>query len=234
MVEARVKGEKNVHAGHRKRLRKRFIEQGLESMEPHEVFELLLTFAIPRIDVNGTAHRIINSFEGSFVNALNADYARLREVDGVGENAAALIRFVSEFGRYSGSKESDARVLSNPRQIIDFLRPRFANLGHEELHMLCLTGNNRLLSARRVASGSSCWTHVDICGVTREAVRANAGKVVLAHNHPDGSPAPSDADRVTNNAICQALDAVRVKLHDHIIFAGDRGVSMAATNIYDF
>ena len=233
-METRVKSEKDVHAGHRKRLRKRFLEQGLEPFEPHEALELLLTFAIPRIDVNGVAHRIIDSFEGSFANAVNADYARLREVAGVGENAAALVCFMSAFRRYSGSRESDARILSSPRQIIDFLRPRFANLGHEELHMLCLNGGNRLLSARKMASGSSCWTHVDICAVAREAVRCNAGKVILAHNHPDGLPTPSDADRVTNNAIRQALDAVRVKLHDHIIFAGDRGISMALTNAPDF
>ena len=48
--------EKNPHAGHRERLRGRFLASGLEGFSDHEVLELLLCYAIPRRDVNDMAH----------------------------------------------------------------------------------------------------------------------------------------------------------------------------------
>ncbi|MCL2085233.1 MAG: hypothetical protein FWH06_08275, partial [Oscillospiraceae bacterium] len=158
---------KNIHAEHRARVRRRFLEHGLDSMEPHEVLELLLFFSIPRIDVNPLAHEIMNAFNGSFINVMNADYNRLLEVNGVGAQTAALIRLVSELSRYTGAAKCEGTVLANRRQIIDFLRPRFSNLDHEELYMLCLNGKNRVLSVLRVSSGNSVSTSADIRVVAR-------------------------------------------------------------------
>ena len=42
----------SLHAGHRERLRKRFLSTGFEGMEEHVVLELLLFYSVPRIDTN--------------------------------------------------------------------------------------------------------------------------------------------------------------------------------------
>lgn len=46
----------NIHAGHRKRLRERYLQQGLDGFSDHEVLELLTTFAIPRGNTNPQGH----------------------------------------------------------------------------------------------------------------------------------------------------------------------------------
>ena len=61
----------NLHAGHRKRLRERYRRSGLDDFASHEVMELLLTYAIPRVDVNRQAHALIERF-GSVADALDA------------------------------------------------------------------------------------------------------------------------------------------------------------------
>lgn len=63
--------ERNLHEGHRERLRQRFLGGGLEGFDDHTALELLLCFAIPRRDVNIIAHRLMDTF-GSLHAVLNA------------------------------------------------------------------------------------------------------------------------------------------------------------------
>ena len=60
----------NPHAGHRERLKKRFLKEGLDHFEPHNALELLLFFTNPRGDVNELAHELIREF-GSFSGVLD-------------------------------------------------------------------------------------------------------------------------------------------------------------------
>ena len=53
-----------MHEQHRLRLKNRFLREGLDNFEPHNVLELLLFYSIPRKDVNDTAHDLINRFGG--------------------------------------------------------------------------------------------------------------------------------------------------------------------------
>lgn len=91
--------EKTVHAGHRARMRERFMKEGLSGFSEHEVLELLLMFAIPQRDVNPLAHRLIDRF-GSLSAVLESSPAELTRVDGVGENAAALLSLMPQLMGY--------------------------------------------------------------------------------------------------------------------------------------
>ena len=70
--------------GHRKRLRERFLKNGLAGFAEHEVIELLLTLAIPRADVKQPAKALLGRF-GSLRGVLDAPLSELRSVAGVGE-----------------------------------------------------------------------------------------------------------------------------------------------------
>ena len=91
--------EKAVHAGHRARMRERFMKEGLSGFSEHEVLELLLMFAIPQRDVNPLAHRLIDRF-GSLSAVLESSPAELTRVDGVGENAAVLLSLMPQLLSY--------------------------------------------------------------------------------------------------------------------------------------
>ena len=92
--------KKNVHEGHRDRLRQRFLQEGLENFQDHNVLELLLFYSIPRKDTNEEAHNLINRF-GSLSGVFDASFEELCEVKGIGENSAALIKIMPElFKKY--------------------------------------------------------------------------------------------------------------------------------------
>ena len=87
-----------MHEGHRRRLMDRYIKEGLINFEDHQVLELLLFYAIPRKDTNEIAHILLKSF-GSLSNVFEADAEELMKIEGIGKNAAVLIKMVFEMSR---------------------------------------------------------------------------------------------------------------------------------------
>ena len=67
------------HAGHRQRMRERFLTGGLESFADHEVLELMLFYAIPQRNVNPLAHRLLDRF-GTLHAVLEAPVEELMKV----------------------------------------------------------------------------------------------------------------------------------------------------------
>mgnify|MGYP000959634912 CR=1 FL=1 len=108
--------EKTVHAGHRARMKERFMKEGLSGFSEHEVLELLLMFAIPQRDVNPLAHRLIERF-GSLSAVLETAPSELKRVDGVGENGAGVRRAYLSF-RKAGMRHLDIRIYPGMRHEI--------------------------------------------------------------------------------------------------------------------
>ena len=81
--------DKNIHSGHRQRLKNRFLADGLRSFNEINTLELLLFYAVPRKDTNPIAHRLLDRF-GSLSAVLEAEPALLTEVDGVSEHLSLI------------------------------------------------------------------------------------------------------------------------------------------------
>ena len=114
--------ERPHYHGHRRRLRERFLKNGLAGFAEHEVIELLLTLAIPRSDVKQPAKALLERF-GSLRGVLDAPLAELRSVDGVGEAAAVGLQVVRESATlYLQQASEGAEVLRDPERLDDFWR----------------------------------------------------------------------------------------------------------------
>ena len=112
--------EKGIHDGHRQRLRQRFIDCSLDAFSDHEVLELLLTYAIPRRDVNELAHKILDHF-GSFSAVLDASVEELSQVDGISTHSAVLLSlFALVAQRYMLDRNKDRLHISNIAALFEF------------------------------------------------------------------------------------------------------------------
>ena len=76
-------------------MRKRFQDSGLQTFQPHEVLELLLFYALPRVNTNPIAHDLMAEFH-SLSGVLDADIEDLKRIDGIGENAAVLLKLIPQ------------------------------------------------------------------------------------------------------------------------------------------
>jgi len=94
-------------AGHRQRLKTRFLADAPGSRSDAALLELLLTYAIPQRDVRPLAERLLAHF-GTLEAALAAEPAVLRAVDGVAEHTAVLIKLCDLLRQRALLHENDA------------------------------------------------------------------------------------------------------------------------------
>lgn len=111
------------HEGHRQRLRRRFLLEGLDNFDEVQVLELLLFYAIPRRDTNPIAHALLEQF-GSLSGVLEAPVSALAQVPGMGENGATLLQLVTAASRYYMIQRSSAgQVLNTVERCGAYLTP---------------------------------------------------------------------------------------------------------------
>ncbi len=219
------------HDGHRKRLKARFIKSGLDDFEPHNVLELLLFYSVPRKDTNPLAHRLINRF-GSLSGVFDAKPEELMKVDGVTENTAVLISMIPQAARkYLEDKAEASNVIGSFFDIGTYLMPKFVGRTVETIMLASLDNKNKIISCSIVAEGDSDRAKISKRKIMEEAIRVNATRVVLAHNHPRGFAVPSAEDIYLTEEIFSLLKSVGIELVDHLVFAEDDFVSFAASGI---
>ena len=208
--------KENVHAGHRRRMRKRFIGQGFQGMEQHEVLEMLLYYGIPRKDTNLTAHRLLDRY-GSFAKVCDTPVDVLQRDFGLTEAAAVLIKMVPELARvYAETKFSKPYI--DKDTAVEVLRPKFIGATVEKVAIALSDANDRLILCDVVAEGSLSATESPVRKIVDLARRHNAKYVYLAHNHPSELCAPSRQDLETTRVISETLNSIGVMLVDHIVF----------------
>ncbi len=221
------------HAGHRERLRRRFEEEGLCGFAPHEALELLLTYAIPRVDTNGPAHALIRRF-GSLGAVLEAPKADLTQVEGIGPRAADLLNLMVPLMRmYEQEKLKPRLNLSNYGSLTAYCRTLFLGVGVEQFYVLCLDAKLNLLSAARLSQGTPSEVSVQPRMVVQELIRNNAMGAVLCHNHPSGSALPSLEDVHITREIQHILESMGMRLYDHIVISGQKDYSFYAHRLLD-
>lgn len=214
------------HNGHRDRMKKRFLEHGSDSFDDHHLLELLLFFALPRVNTNLLAHDLLERF-GTIDGVLDAAPDELMGMPGVGEHAATLIKLIPALGRrYLLSKNSVGSILATTEDAGRFLMPRFLGRRDETVMLVCLDSKMKAVSCRMIASGDVTAAHISVRKVVELALAQNAPYVLLAHNHVNGLALPSSEDVITTTRLEEALSLVGVTLLDHIVVAGDDFVSL--------
>lgn len=219
----------NIHEGHRKRMKERFMKSGLDDFAPHNVLELLLFYSIPRGDTNPIAHRLIDAF-GSLSGVFDATPEELMKVSGVGESTAILISMIPQMARkYLEDKADAVNVVGGCGDIGAYLLPKFVGRTNEALMMVSIDNKNKVISCSVVAEGTVDSAKVSRRKVMEEAMKVKATRVILAHNHPRGVAVPSAEDVAMTREIGRLFAQVGIELVDHIIIAEDDYVSMAAS-----
>ena len=85
---------KNIHSGHRERLRNKLSSHGIYELDDITFLEYLLTFVITRADTNPIAHSLLNEF-GSIEEIFNANLEGLLSIKGIGVKTARFIQYMS-------------------------------------------------------------------------------------------------------------------------------------------
>jgi DNA repair protein RadC len=209
------------YTGHRGRLRRRFLDSGIKALSDHEVLELLLTYSIPRRDTKPIAKDLLKRFR-EISGVLNAGVHELKEIDGIGEYSASLIKLVkSLIERYMREKAFHRKKLTTPQSVVDYCRSSMGWLRDEEFRAIYLNNQNEVLAEEVIQVGTVDQAVVYPRKILEFALIHKASSVIVVHNHPGGLLRPSRSDMDLTERLKSSLKEIGVKIHDHFIVTRD-------------
>ncbi len=218
------------YLGHRQRLRRRFLADA-QALPDYEMLELVLFLAHPRGDVKPLAKALIDRF-GSFADVISADAAELTRVPGVGETTVVALKTVREGAlRLARQQVLERTVISSWDALLDYCRASMAYGKAEEFRLLFLDRKNALIADEVQQRGTVDHAPVYPREVARRALELHASAVIMVHNHPSGDTTPSRADVEITRQVREALRAVGVTLHDHIVVSRSGHTSFKAAHL---
>lgn len=233
------KKKPNLHEGHRKRVKERFLKFGVDSFTDVQLLETLLFYAVPKKDTNDTAHLLLDTFGGTFAKVLNADYKELVKVNGIGENAASLIKFVQMVSKKylisSFAEDDDAfkRTVSGHSRLCEYCANLFLGCKNEVLYAIALDDELMVISNEIIVEGNPGSVEISQRKIVEFVLKNNCERIALAHNHPNGSSQPSREDIFATDEVAELLNKLGVELVDHIIVGKYGSVSMRESVMSD-
>ncbi len=210
---------------HRDRMRDKLLTAGPDALADHEMLEMVLFLALPRIDTKPIAYRLLARF-GSFADVIAASPRDLMSVEGMGKASAAALRLVSAAAvRLGRARVMGQPVLSNEEALMTYLTQVMAREQTEQFRVLFLDSRNRLLADEAQSRGTVNHTPVYPREVIGRALELKATAIILAHNHPSGDPTPSDDDVAMTRQIVGAAKTMGIAVHDHVVIGNGAWVS---------
>lgn len=221
-----MEDNKDLHKKHRQRVKDRFLSEGLDSFNEHNILEFLLFYSIPRIDTNEIAHNLINTF-GGLSEVFDAPIEELVKLPHISEHTATLIKLVPALSRaYMLDKQKYKQVFDTPKKLGEYFVNRFIGTTNEVLYLLLLDSSLKEIICTKISEGSVTASNLNVRTVVDKVVKHNACSVIIAHNHPRGLALPSTDDLMLTSKLKSVLKSIDVRLIDHIIVAHDEYVSL--------
>jgi DNA repair protein RadC len=218
------------HAGHRERLRSRFINGGPDALPDYELLELALYGPILRKDTKPLAKKLIAKF-GDFAGVISASPTQLA-AEGLNENIIATLKVIQAGAvRLGRQRVMTQPILSSWAALTEYLHSAMAREANEQFRLLFLDRKNRLIHDEVQGRGTVDHTPVYIREVVKRALELSATALILVHNHPSGDATPSRADIEMTRDIARALAPVGVTVHDHIIIGRGEPASLRAMGL---
>jgi len=214
-------------AGHRARLRDKFLEKGLSAFRDDEIIELLLTLGTPRRDCKQAARELIKRL-GSFRKVLEAPTQELASVPGIGSKNAIALKLVHEVARkFLETRLQESTFLHGSSDVYDYLRHSMRDLQVEVFKVLYLDARHAVMHTEDIFQGTMSYNVIYLRELLRKCLNYNSAAIVVAHNHPSGDPTPSLEDKNLTRDIVFATSLIEVHLLDHVIVGEDTFYSFA-------
>lgn len=200
-----------------KRPREKLLAKGAAALTDAELLALFLRVGVRGKSAVDLAHQLLLQF-GTLTRLCSASAQQFSSVQGMGLAKYAQLQAVMELARRALSEQiAVGNLMDSPNAVRSWLRLRIGHLPHEVFCVLLLDAQNRLIDEVELFRGTLTQTSVYPREVVKLALSHNAASVILAHNHPSGTSAPSLADEHLTQALKQALALIDVRTLDHLI-----------------
>lgn len=210
----------DLHAGHRERLRSRFLANGLAGFNEHELLELLLFTPLPRVNTNPIAHTLINKY-GSIYAVLKAPPEELKLVKGIGDSSATFLNIVGSLVTLIMD-----RVMNNSPDFNERLNSFFTTAPEGDFILLFSDPSLGVVGSHRERVSHVINGSIAIRELLTDFLLTDARTVILGISHGPYLPLPTDEDYQLIECIREPLRYIEADIADVIIYGGGKTFSM--------
>ena len=205
-------------------------QYGEKTLTNAELLAIIIKTGTKEETAVGLAQQILKLNSGgednlSFLRELTVE--EFMKIKGIGKVKAIQLKAVCELAiRMSAITNYKEIKIMQPRDIANILMEKMRFEKQEILKVALLNGKNKLIKIKDIAKGGGNFVSATIKSVLNEAVKIEAAKIILTHNHPSGDPTPSKEDVEFTNKVKQASEILGIQLLDHIIIGNSNYISI--------
>lgn len=207
--------------------REKLLRLGASALSDQELLALFLRTGVKGMDVMALSAHLLREF-GSVYALMSADYATFCAGRGLGISKYTQFQAVMELAkRFLSRQLACESVVTSPQATTLYLHNIFCGREREVFVVMFLDNQHRVICAEEMFSGTINCVDVYPREIVREALKANAAAIILAHNHPSGVAEPSAADRTLTEKVIGACALLEIRVLDHIVVGQGQSVSFA-------
>ena len=225
--------DKNLHSGHRQRMKQRFLNYPAEFMYDHELLEIALFYTRPVVNTNSHAHALLES-AGSVSGVLGADISELEAIKGIGRNSAVFIKLLNEGVLRCLSHDPEGTVLGS----FDSIREHFSSYFHGSDSELCCIA---IVDASMALMNNVCLPFGDIVSgmitqrdIAELLIMRSAYRIIMGIYHPFNVTAPIPDDFAVTNMISELISPLGIELIDSVVCGTSAVFSMRSSGSFSF
>lgn len=228
---AAIAGDKLQDWDHWRKLRRKFIDGGLEALTDVEILEIFLGISSPKPKRH---HDLAVSLIARFGGLAGVVHANPRDLMAFSADsrratymAIAVLKCVHVAAvRLLRHDVVDRPIMASSESVLNYCMARFSYLQHEVFHVLFLNRKNMLILDEAQQRGTVDHVPLYPREVAKRCLEVGASAIVMVHNHPSGDPTPSPQDIGLTRKIVEVLKVFDIQVHDHLIIGVGRHASM--------
>ena len=195
---------------------------GTESLSNAELLAIIIKTGTKERSVVAIAQEILSLRKDTEENNIrflqDLSLEEFQQIKGIGKVKAIQLKAICELTkRISRPINNKKTIIKTPKDVAELLMPELKYEKKELVKVLILNSKNVVLRIINVAQGGANFACIEPKDVLSEAIKMQAPKIILVHNHPSGDSTPSKGDYGVTDRIYEASELMGIKLLDHII-----------------
>lgn len=191
---------------------------GVGVLSVPELWAIVLRIGTPGYPITELCRDLMRNNDGSLHKLERRTKEELCLMRGIGPTKAIEILAVMELiKKYIHEDIPMDEPIRTSTQIYERMRHKIGNLDHEEIWMLLLNRQNKVIRELKLTSGTSTSSVFETKKAIKYAILENAEGVILCHNHPSGALRPSPQDDNLTRELKEACKFMNIRMLDHVI-----------------
>ena len=204
------------------RPREKAMSLGFGALSDSELLALIISSGIPGTNSIALANDILVRTDG-IGGLMKMSLQQLMQLKGIGlAKASQILASLELIRRMSYVNMINSDVMSDPRMLVTWLQKTYGSRDQEYFVAVFLNSRGQVKGYRELFIGTAEQVTVEAKELFNEAIRCNASRMIIAHNHPSQITEPSRADVSMTLNLHQAGEIMGISLVDHVIVSYDR------------